>query len=168
MIALILGTVLATGALAFVLFPLFDARPRVRRPPTVPPGARSAAVDALREIEFDRETGKLSDDDYAALKGSYTRAALEELRAGEARDATTSGRDSPDSPLDAAEALVRRARAQARGCPSCGPRPEPDARFCSACGRFLAGACTHCGAPATEAGSRSCVSCGALFSSSAA
>jgi hypothetical protein len=32
-----------------------------------------SAIDALREIEFDRATGKLSDDDYAALKTEYTR-----------------------------------------------------------------------------------------------
>ena len=39
--------------------------------------ATSDAVVALREIEFDRATGKLSDADYAELKTRYTRAALE-------------------------------------------------------------------------------------------
>ena len=34
---------------------------------------------ALREIEFDRETGKLSDDDYASLKAKYTGEALAAL-----------------------------------------------------------------------------------------
>ena len=169
MIALILGTLLATGALAIVLFPLFDERPRSpRRERTPGPGAgRSGAVDALREIEFDRETGKLSDDDYAALKGSYTRAALEELRAGEAA-AASAGADSSGIALDAAETLVRRLRASRRSCGTCGPRPEPEAQFCSECGRFLAGACDQCGAPATEPGSRFCVSCGSQLAASAA
>jgi hypothetical protein len=39
---------------------------------------------------------------------------------------------------DAAEAEIRRARAQLRVCPDCGPRPESAARYCSRCGRALA------------------------------
>lgn len=39
---------------------------------------------------------------------------------------------------DAAEAEIRRARAQLEVCPVCGPRPEPGARYCSRCGRALA------------------------------
>lgn len=158
-----LGTALAIGALAFVLFPLFDEGSRGRGPWTSPPADRRGAVEALREIEFDRETGKLSDDDYASLKASSTRVALEELRKAEVREAAQSGADSSGTALDAVEALVRRVRAQARACSSCGPRPEPDALFCSACGRCLARACDHCGAPAVESGF--CPSCGGTCSS---
>lgn len=170
MIALIIGTVLATGALAFVLFPLFDERPRLpgrARTPGADAG-RAGAVEALREIEFDRETGKLSDEDYSALKGSYTRAAVEELRAGEAAEVARAGPDSSGTGGDAVEALVLRARARSRACASCGPRPEPDAVFCSACGRFLAGVCEHCGAPAVEPDTRFCGSCGSGLASAAA
>lgn len=39
---------------------------------------------------------------------------------------------------DAAEAEIRRARAQLKVCPVCGPRPEPAARYCSRCGKALA------------------------------
>ena len=35
---------------------------------------------ALREIEFDRATGKLSDVDYADLKTRYTREAIDAMR----------------------------------------------------------------------------------------
>ena len=42
--------------------------------------AKGVALTALKEIEFDRETGKLSDADYELLKGKYTAAALEALR----------------------------------------------------------------------------------------
>ena len=40
-----------------------------------------SAVDVLREIEFDRATGKLSEADYGSLKSAYTARALAELRA---------------------------------------------------------------------------------------
>ena len=43
----------------------------------------------VKIIKFDRETGKLSDSDYAELKTRYTREALAELRAADARDAVS-------------------------------------------------------------------------------
>ena len=94
---------------------------------------RGAAVAALKEIDFDRETGKLSDEDYEFLKAKYTTFALEALRA-----------ESPDVTPDAIEAMVaarvrrlRTARSTPAACSTCGPRPEPDAVFCSNCGLAL-------------------------------
>lgn len=110
---LLIGTVLALGALSFVLYPLFMSGPPVASPPVERADdhgepARNPALDALREIEFDRETGKLSDADYEALKETYTQRAVTAMRAG-------------GSPV----------------CATCGPRPESDAVFCSNCGMLL-------------------------------
>ena len=59
------------------------------------------------------------------------------------------------------EATIRRFRAHAPGaCADCGPRPEPDAVFCSSCGRYLAGRCAHCGAACDRPGQRFCADCG--------
>jgi hypothetical protein len=129
---LIVGTLLALGALAYVLWPLVavaEGRPATRRipPPSSPTASdHGEAVAALREIEFDHVTGKLSEPDYLALKEQYTREAITAMRARESDSA------------DPAEAEIRRARAQARVCPLCGPRPEPAARYCSRCGRAFA------------------------------
>jgi hypothetical protein len=114
---------------------------------------KGVALAALKEIEFDRETGKLSDEDYAFLKGKYTGAALEALRAEEA-DATAARPGSGDvEVLIAARVRALRSAATsappgAPACPACGPRPEPDAVFCSGCGGRLrhGGACAGCGA----------------------
>jgi ribosomal protein L40E len=154
MLALFVGTILAVGALAYVLFPLLLASaPAARRI-----GARRAApiatpehdaVVALREIEFDRVTGKLSDADYDELRSRYTERAVAALRRG-----------GPDSPEDAAEAAVLAYRSRLKSCSTCGPRPEPDATYCSSCGRFLPGACGSCGAEVTEPGAAFCTSCG--------
>jgi hypothetical protein len=81
MLPLAIGTLLAVGALAYVLFPLLFGTPvRVPRRVAVTIGSERAsehdAVVALREIEFDRVTGKLSDADYAELKTRYTERAL--------------------------------------------------------------------------------------------
>ena len=171
MTALLVGAALAVAALLYVLFPLFDvvgpARPRPR---TRAAAAPESAIDALREIEFDRATGKLSDDDYAALKTQYTRTALVELRAQESRAAPSGAvgesavvlpNDGADAAgLDPAEAAVLRYRAVRRSCETCGPRPEPDPAFCSSCGKYLKGVCAHCGATIDQPGSRFCANCG--------
>jgi hypothetical protein len=46
---------------------------------------RDRALDALRELEFDHRTGKLSDDDYRSLVGPLRRRAAEAARALEPR-----------------------------------------------------------------------------------
>jgi len=175
MSALLIGAVLAVAALMYVLFPLFDARVTARPGPARRVAETSeTAVDALREIEFDRATGKLSDDDYASLKAEYTRSALVELRSRPASGAdprgtvatATAAPGSPDGAaavagaLDPAEAAVLRYRAVRRECPTCGPRPEPDPAFCSSCGQYLKGTCAHCGATVDAPASRFCAACG--------
>ncbi len=106
MTALIVGTALAVASLCYVLYPLFRTE-LATAPRPMPPvrTSQSPAVDALRELEFDRQTGKISDADYGPLKARYTEQALAVMRAGNA-------------PL----------------CERCGPRPEADADYCSNCG----------------------------------
>ena len=99
---------------------------------------QGSAIAALREIEFDRATGKLSDSDYDDLKQRYTRAALEELRGEDAAASPTSPPAAYAMSIDdAVEAAIARARASRIVCDSCGPRPEVDALYCSNCGRQL-------------------------------
>ncbi len=156
--ALLAGTLLAVGALAYVLYPLFFGTSRALRVVAVAPQPEGdSAIVALRELEFDRATGKLSDSDYAELKARYTKQAVEAMRRGEAVGATGSpvGRPSDDE----MEALVRAYR-ESRACPTCGPRPESDAIYCSNCGRYLRDRCAECGAPVTAPEARYCTSCG--------
>ncbi|MEP6620421.1 MAG: zinc ribbon domain-containing protein [bacterium] len=155
MLALIVGTLLAIGALAFVLFPLFagvlvtPARLRLTEH-QLSTAAEQEAVVALREIEFDRATGKLSDSDYDELRARYTDAALQAMRRGEAVPAG-------DDPVEAA---VLAFRARMAACGQCGPRPELDAVYCSNCGGYLPGACGRCGLAVSEPGAAFCTGCG--------
>jgi hypothetical protein len=187
--ALLIGAALAVAALVYVLFPLFDeviVTPR-RRGTSRAQASSETAIDALREIEFDRATGKLSDDDYASLKATYTRSALAELRAKESHGSATvvvapppaaapnvapSGNGagthavgvangaSSDVATDPVEAAVLRYRSVRRTCETCGPRPEPDPAFCSSCGKYLKGSCANCGAAIEAPASRFCANCG--------
>jgi hypothetical protein len=133
--------------------------------------APESAIDALREIEFDRATGKLSDDDYASLKSEYTRKGLVEMRARRGASPAPAAamvggvdggtpNDESAGAIDIAEAAVLRYRSIRRDCDTCGPRPEPDPVFCSSCGKYLKGACAHCGAVVDTPASRFCAHCG--------
>ena len=157
MLPLVVGTLLAVVAVAYVLYPLLFGTARAsRRPiglPLVAPAADEDAIVALREIEFDRATGKLSDTDYAELKSRYTARALEAMRArGE------SGAEA--APEDLVEATVLAYRARLKSCARCGPRPEPDAIYCSNCGAYLDEKCAGCGRVVEEAGAAFCAGCG--------
>ena len=151
------AVVLGAGIIWLVLQPLVrPARPTpsVYIPPEPEETRRGVALAALRDLELDRETGKLSDDDYAWLKARYTGEAVAALRAEDA----TAGES------DIEQLIAARAKAMAGGppaCPTCGPRPEPDALFCSTCGTRLGSVddCARCGA-ALPADGRYCELCG--------
>src|SRR5438046_9552639 len=134
MLELILGIVLATAATYFVLLPIL--RPAVESvgAPSADEGEDAAddmspqtvALRALKEIEFDRATGKLSDSDYEQLKAKYTAEALAALREESGVRSLEPGvKPAPDSRLPTPR------------CPEHGARPESDAEFCSDCGRRL-------------------------------
>jgi hypothetical protein len=88
---------LVVGALLAVACVLLVARPFLRNPapaddrldePEAPEQERVAlaeerdrALAALKELEFDHRTGKVSDDDYRAQVGPLRRRAAEALRA---------------------------------------------------------------------------------------
>jgi len=158
MLELILGILLAAGATYFVLLPIL--RPPLDSEGTEPVSdegedpaddmsPQTVALRALKEIEFDRATGKLSDSDYEQLKAKYTQEALTAMR-GEPR--LTPG----------ASPGITKARAGA-SCPEHGVRPEKDAQFCSECGRRLGtapGYCARCGST-LEDDARYCNRCGA-------
>jgi hypothetical protein len=114
------------AGLMLVLQPLFGStRKGIRPPEPLDPEEtpRGVALTALKEIDFDRETGKLSESDYHFLKAKYTAIALEALRSEEG---VQREQPRPD------HAVV---------CASCGPRPERDPIFCSSCGlRLVPGA----------------------------
>lgn len=56
---------------------------------------RDRALGALKELEFDHRTGKVSDDDYRALVGPLRRRAADALRAVDLRASPTSDERVP-------------------------------------------------------------------------
>ena len=93
---------LAVAAMLAVLIVVFVARPFLRDPSPasdrldeLAPEARQRlalaeerdrSLAALKELEFDHRTGKISDEDYRAQVGPLRRRAAEALRALEQRE----------------------------------------------------------------------------------
>jgi hypothetical protein len=174
--AMLVGTVV----LWLVLQPLL--RQTAPPPPAYEPvdpeeTPKGIALAALKEIEFDRETGKLSDVDYQLLKTKYTAAALEAMRQDSDGSGTSPVSDNVEAMIAAKLRALRSASTATLpdapasspassatanpSCSTCGPRPERDAVYCSNCGRRLSlgVSCDRCGST-VQPGSRHCEGCG--------
>ena len=126
--------VAATGAL--ILWPLLRRADSVSTDDAaVAPDRgreKEMALAAIRELEFDYATGKISPEDHAVLRARYEAKALEaisQIAATPAAEAGGGGRDL--------EALLEAEIAAARGkgrCRSCGESLPREARFCPSCG----------------------------------
>lgn len=144
-----LALLVGGAALALILLPILRPVPEPPAPawdtPELEETRKGQALLALKEIDFDLETGKLSDVDHAELKRRFTAEAVAAMRE------------------DQGGAIAVPAPKSGKGgvtCPNCGPRPESDAVFCSNCGRSLgASHCAGCNAP-MAAGQKFCESCG--------
>lgn len=127
---LLILVVIGVVAAAFILRPLLRGRgagvARAPRPGTpVPSVVRPVASEELAELDLDRAMGRVSEADFERWRSELEPAP-------DARQA------EPVDDHERAEALVRRWREAPRAkCPSCGERPEPEARFCSNCGASL-------------------------------
>lgn len=91
---------------------------------------RRVSLLALRDAEYDFETGKLDEADYKAMKRQLSAEALAALEALEASDDPAS--------LEAEIAAVRNEIGRGARCPACSHRNPAGSRFCGACGSTLA------------------------------
>jgi cell division protein FtsL len=96
------------------------------------PGAKArqeALLEELRELEFDHETGVVSEEEYARR-----RPALEKGAVAAHQRVQELGGASPDG-----ASLIREAAAGS-SCASCGAPLREGARFCARCGSPVVGA----------------------------
>ncbi len=92
-----IATALALISVLFVLYPLWQRGTGAAVP--VSDGQqellteqRKAAYDAMAELDFDRELGKLDESDYRSLYERYRRQAVAALKAAREREAVLSAR----------------------------------------------------------------------------
>jgi hypothetical protein len=103
---------------------------------------KAALLVALKDLEAERDTGKLSETDYNELNVRYRTKARDVLKALDAqlaphRDAAKALLAGAESPAEKAEPPAAAAPAVANACPSCATANDVDAVFCKKCGARL-------------------------------
>lgn len=132
---------------AILLMPLLQGAPE---PVPARAGTRARGGDmdeTLADLEFDHATGKMSDEDYAAMRAE-AEAEADAREAGTPPVAAVPAPDARDEVLDALEAEILAARrhratqgrtAAPRFCTACGSALPASARFCPNCGNPVEG-----------------------------
>lgn len=163
---------LVIGGVVFVGYPLVTGK---REEPSFSPRGplddlssdKEATYIALKELDFDYRTGKLSEEDYHELREKYRAKAFSLLKVLDERER---GEDVDMERAIEEEILAvrkgRRGTGQRDGtgekdevCPQCGMLCAPEDTFCSLCGARLRLICGVCGAR-YQGGDRFCTSCG--------
>ena len=132
----LVALLLAVLTFAFITYPLFK-----RRTPSADSvedeksqelrSKRDTAYSMLKELEFDFQSGILTDEDYRELEARYKKKAISILRDIDNLEKGT----SVDKEIERQVLELRRGKG--RFCPQCGARCQEGDRFCSSCGTSL-------------------------------
>lgn len=194
--AVIIGVVTAV----FVLYPVFRASDVGRQ--YIPEDStrsdrladllarRDAIYEAIRDADFDLETGKLTEEDHRVLRERLTAEGVRLLQELD-RVMQSDVRDDLEQEIEREVAELRQSRPALEGsereaeervpgrpvsspqpaevdgsaatCPSCGDRVRAGAQFCTSCGASLALMCPECGV-SVDPDDQFCRRCGAELS----
>jgi hypothetical protein len=92
------------------------------------------ALRAIKELEFDRAMGKLSEADWKEMSGRLRTRAARLMRQ---LDAGANYREQIERDLTNRLGTVATAQPVAQSCGACGTANDTDARFCKSCGQKL-------------------------------
>lgn len=155
---ILIAVLLGIGALILVGYPLFKRKLEPEGPfedfvddeRQKLVSEKESALLALKELDFDYQTGKLDDEDYHHLRDRYRAKALTLLKEI----------DGTDRAEGFEKEIERGALTSKLTCPYCGEKYSPGDKFCPECGTDLGAlSCSTCGAE-YEKGDKFCPSCG--------
>lgn len=187
--------VLSAITVAFVLYPIMRASVLARRYVTDSVAGdrlaeliarRDAVYDAIRDVDFDRETGKLTAEDHRLMRERLTAEGVrllqeldrlmqsdvrEDLEQEIEREVAALRRPAPAEAGEEGPAPRPRRKParvptadwsdrQVSTCPTCGGTVRAGAQFCTHCGASLVLTCPECRV-AVAPDDRFCRSCGA-------
>lgn len=160
-ITVFLALIISLAALAYVLWPLIDPNADVvvveddRLTELI--SRKDALLSAIKDLEFDYQVGKLSEEDYQRFNQRLRRQAVAYIQQIEKLAPETA---SLDEALEAEIARQRQVQDGRSGAADAkparpGPRPQkepatPKVRFCTNCGQPVEPThkfCANCGTP---------------------
>jgi uncharacterized protein (DUF2249 family) len=152
--SILIGLLLLGASLVFVSLP-FQKKPRKgmngAKAKVQTAERHEAVLSALRELDFDFKTGKVSEEDYTPLRAKLLTEAARYI-------------DQEKNEDDKLEALIQSRRAahqQGGKCEKCGVSLEADQSSCAKCGTSVnQESCPQCGKK-VRAGDFFCTACGA-------
>ena len=143
MTAIIGGVLLAAGVVLFILEPVISGQRALLYGGDdeydEAASRRRIALTALRDLEYDRATGKVDDEGYAQLKAELSQEALTHLRDVRSADEVGDAHEhvKASAALEAEIARIRKALEKGLQCQACGHVNQEGAQFCGACGKPL-------------------------------
>jgi predicted nucleic acid-binding Zn ribbon protein len=151
--SIIVGLALFGASVAYVSLPFRQKRQKktnLSKENVQPEAQRATVLAALRDLDFDFKTGKVSEEDYQPLRAQLIAEAAQYIEAEKKEDAQL-------------EELIRARRTMQHSdlkCQDCGWPIESDQRFCSKCGSAVNNEkCPSCGKK-IQADDLFCSSCG--------
>ncbi len=132
----LIALVLAVLTFAFIVYPLLKRR--LRSVAAVGDerlqelhSRRDTTYSMLKELEFDLQSGILTEEDYKALEARYKGKAISILKNIDGLEKGT----EVEEIIEKQVLKLRRSKGQL--CSQCGARYQEDACFCSRCGASL-------------------------------
>jgi len=100
---------------------------------------KALTLRALKELEFDRAMGKVSDGDFAEMRDRLRARAVRLMTQldGAAMYRAQIERDLVEAGGASQAGGASKASAASGGCPACATANDADARFCKQCGKAL-------------------------------
>lgn len=144
--SILLGLALVVLVVPFVIDPFIknNRRKRASKKNTSAQLSKHDALIALRDLDFDFQTGKITSDDYAPLRQQLLIAAAQAEQVVETPKATL------------------KAKVESMACPECNASVQADDKFCPKCGTALNLTCPQC-RKKVAAGDKFCAHCGAAL-----
>ncbi len=151
--SILIGLVLFVASLVFVRLPFRQkqlAGLKAHKASEPHKGQRESVLSALRDLDFDFRTGKVSEEDYTPLRARLMAEAAQYIE-----------REKKEE--EKLEALIQTRRAVHQStilCEQCGASMKAGQRFCTKCGSAVnEEICPSCGEK-NRAGDQFCSSCG--------
>ncbi len=127
--SLLIGVALLVVAVYCVSSPLLKKNKSVVKAASndAQPGQREAVLSALRDLDFDFKTGKVSEEDYQPLRAQLMVEAAQHMEPDK----------KDDEQLEALIQSRRKTQSKQASCPACGKKIVLGDLFCSSCGARL-------------------------------
>lgn len=128
--------VLAVATFAFIIYPLFKQRPSQEGLAKDDKllelsSRRDTTYSMLKELEFDFQSGILTEEDYRDLETRYKKKAISILRGVDELQEGTNVEDEIE------KRVLQLRQTKGRFCPQCGTRYRVNDVFCASCGTDL-------------------------------